>query len=130
VRLQRLIEDLLHYQRAVAGVEHLKLVKVDLAEVVQAAIDEQRLNADGRSIEFALEATPAPLLGDGEMLRVVVDNLLSNAVMYSPVGGAVAVAVAPRARDVALGSRMRLACRDRACQRSDCFQASWPTGAR
>jgi two-component system sensor histidine kinase GlrK len=133
VRLQRLIEDLLHYQRAVAGVEHLNLAKVDLAEVARGAVDGQKLNAAGRAVEFAVEAEPAPLLGDEEKLRVVVDNLLSNAVKYSPEGGTVRVAVAPRMREVCLevadeGPGVPQDDRDRVFDWF--FRGERPTGAR
>jgi len=133
VRLQRLIEDLLHYQRAVAGVEQLQLARVDLAAIAQGAVDEHKLNAAGRAIEFAVEAKPAPLLGDEQKLRVVVDNLLSNAVKYSPEGGRVHVAVAPRAREVCL----EVADEGPGVPESDrekvfdwFFQGERPTGAR
>jgi two-component system sensor histidine kinase GlrK len=133
VRLQRLIEDLLHYQRAVAGVEELNLAKVDLAEIAHGAVDGQKLNATGRAIEFAVEAKPAPLLGDEEKLRVVVDNLLSNAVKYSPEGGTVRVAVLPRAREVCLevadeGPGVPESDRDKVFDWF--FQGARPTGAR
>ena len=101
-QLQRLIEDLLHYQRAVAGVEQLRLGKVDLAEITRGVIDGHKLNAAGRSVRLALDSRATPLLGDEEKLRVVVDNLVSNAVKYSSDAGIVRVSIAPRERDVVL----------------------------
>ncbi len=102
VHLQRLIENLLNYQRAVAGVEQLTLAKVDLAEIARRVLDSHKLNAVARSIELVLEAKPAPLLGDAEKLAAVVDNLVSNAIKFSPEGGTVRVALAPVERDVRL----------------------------
>jgi len=101
-QLQRLIENLLNYQRAIAGVEQLKLAKVDLADVAKSVVDSHKLNGAGRSVALALEATAAPLLGDEQKLRVIVENLVSNAVKFSPEGTTVTVRVAPLARDVYL----------------------------
>ncbi len=93
LHLQRLIEDLLNYQGAVASVAHLELGRVDVAEVAQAAAETHALAAAGRGIRIDLDARPAPLIADREKLRVVVDNLLSNAIKYSPERGTVFVAV-------------------------------------
>ena len=101
-RLQRLIEDLLHYQRAVAGVEQITVAKVDLADTARGVVDGHKLNAAGRSVSLSLEAQKTPLLGDEEKLRVIVDNLVSNAVKYSPEGGTVDVRVHPLEHDVIL----------------------------
>jgi two-component system sensor histidine kinase GlrK len=101
-QLQRMIENLLNYQRAVAGVDQLRLRRMDLADVAQRVIDRHRLSAAGRSVGFALEASAAPLLGDEEKLSVVIDNLVSNAVKFSPDGGTVQVRVTPIAHEVAL----------------------------
>jgi len=101
-QLARLIEDLLHYQRAAAGVSELKLAEVDLAEVARSVIDGHKLDAGGRSVTLALEAPATPLVGDAEKLRVVVENLVSNALNYSPAGGTVRVSMAPREHEVCL----------------------------
>jgi two-component system sensor histidine kinase GlrK len=101
-QLQRLIEDLLHYQRAVAGVEQIKLAKVDLADTARGVVEGHKLSAAGRSVSLSLEAQKTPLLGDEEKLRVIVDNLVSNAVKYSPEGETVDVRVRPFEREVIL----------------------------
>jgi two-component system sensor histidine kinase GlrK len=93
LHLQRLIEDLLNYQGAIASVAHLEVSETDLAEVTRSALDRHALPAAGRAIEIDVDATSAPLVADNEKLRVVVDNLLSNALKYSPQGGKVQVKV-------------------------------------
>jgi two-component system sensor histidine kinase GlrK len=102
VQLQRLIENLLNYQRAVASVEHLRLATVDLAAIARQVIERHKLNAAARSVKFAIHATAAPLLGDEEKLGVVIDNLVSNAVKFSPEGATVEVRVASVEKDVCL----------------------------
>jgi two-component system sensor histidine kinase GlrK len=101
-QLQRMIEDLLNYQRAVAGVESLKLARVDLAEVTRAVIHTHKLDAARRSVTIALHALPAVALADEEKLRVVVDNLVSNAIKFSPDGGTVRVVVRLGESDVSV----------------------------
>jgi two-component system sensor histidine kinase GlrK len=133
VQLQRLIEDLLNYQRAVAGVEQLKLAKVDLADITRSAIDAHKLDAAGRSVTLALDVRPAPLLGDAEKLHIVVDNLVSNAVKYSPEGSTVRAAVRPGDRHVVLevaDEGHGVADADRHKVFDWFFQAERPSGAR
>jgi two-component system sensor histidine kinase GlrK len=105
VHLQRLIEDLLNYQGAVASVSQLELVRVDIAEVVRTAAATHALAAAGRGIRIDVDASPAPLIGDGDKLRVVIDNLLSNAIKYSPERGVVSLGVRGSAEGVTVDVR-------------------------
>jgi two-component system sensor histidine kinase GlrK len=93
--LQRLIEDLLNYQRAVASDGHLAVARVDLADIARAVIETHKLDAARRSVTLALHALPAIALVDQEKLRVVIDNLVSNAIKFSPEGETVRVVVRP-----------------------------------
>jgi two-component system sensor histidine kinase GlrK len=101
-QLQRLIEDLLNYQRAVASVAQLKLAHADLADVARAVIDTHKLDAGRRAVTISLHALPAAALVDEEKLRVVIDNLVSNAIKFSPEGGTVRVIVMPGESDVSV----------------------------
>jgi two-component system, NtrC family, sensor histidine kinase GlrK len=91
VKLQRLIEELLDYQRALHAAASLELKQVGLAGLVQEAAHAHGLAAQAKGLRLELEAQNATLEADPEKLRSIVDNLLSNAVKFTPPGGTILV---------------------------------------
>jgi two-component system, OmpR family, sensor kinase len=90
-RMSVLVDDLLllarlDHQRPIA-LEH-----VDLAAIVTAAVGAARVSAPERAITLEVPG-PVPVVGDGDRLRQVVDNLLANAVGHTPEGSPVGVRV-------------------------------------
>lgn len=93
-RLIRLVNDLLILTRADAGTLRLELQPLDLVELARARCEHLSVLAARRQVQFALAAPePAPLLGDADRLSQVLDNLLDNALRYSPENSAVAVEI-------------------------------------
>ena len=93
VQLQRLIEDLLDYQRTVAAIGQLEREPLDVAEIARAVADAHKLAAASRSIKLEVSAYPTPAFADRAKLRTLLDNLVSNAVKHSPEGGTVTIGV-------------------------------------
>ena len=91
--LQRMIEELLNYQRVQEGLSRLELAPVEMDRVVADAAENHRLAAAARNVRFALHLEPLSLRADLEKLKVIIDNLLSNAVKYSPDGAVVSLAL-------------------------------------
>jgi len=89
----RLIEDILDFSRINAGKLRLNVQSVDLADVIDAAIDVVRPAADAKQIriERMLDSEAGYVSGDHDRLQQVVWNLLSNAVKFTPGGGKVQV---------------------------------------
>lgn len=88
----QLVEDLLDISRLVRGTLTLNLTPVNLATVVEAALDMVRPQAQAKGIAIVPELMlSAQISGDSNRLQQLVLNLLTNAVKFTPEGGRVEV---------------------------------------
>ncbi len=93
----RLIDDLLDVSRIITGNLRLDLHPLNLAPIVEAAVDALRPTADVKGIQIRTEALSSECLvkGDPNRLRQVIWNLLSNAIKFTQRGGVVALSLKP-----------------------------------
>jgi signal transduction histidine kinase len=89
----QLIADLLDVSRIITGKLRLDFKPVELARIIDAALDSVRPAADAKAIQIvvSLSSLASPVLGDGDRLQQVVWNLLSNAIKFTPRDGRVEV---------------------------------------
>jgi two-component system sensor histidine kinase GlrK len=90
--LQKLIEDLLTYHQTRA-MEPQTVGPVSMAEVVARVLSEHKLAAFARMVTFEQQLDPALVVGDADKVRTIVDNLVSNAIKYSPRSASITVAL-------------------------------------
>jgi len=89
----QLVEDILDVSRVITGKLRLDIAPVDIAQVINAAIDSVQLAADSKNIQLSVTFDPSArhVSGDAGRLQQVVWNLLSNAVKFTPEGGRIEV---------------------------------------
>jgi signal transduction histidine kinase len=92
-RLTRLVDDMLVLARADGGGYPMVWSSVNLAEVVGGCVRELSSRADAKGITVTAALVPAVIKGDEALLRRMVGNLLGNALIYTPSGGSVDVAL-------------------------------------
>ncbi|HET9956788.1 MAG TPA: PAS domain S-box protein [Polyangiaceae bacterium] len=93
IAMAQLIEDLLDMSRVISGKLRIEVQQVEVARVVDAAIESIRPAAFAKGIELvtSLDRNVPAIMGDPTRLQQIVWNLLSNAVKFSPKGGRVQV---------------------------------------
>ena len=91
----QLIEDILDVSRVITGKLRLHSEPVDIASVINAAIDSVQLAIDSKDLhlEVTLDPSARHTFGDSGRLQQIVWNLLSNAIKFTPSGGRIEVKV-------------------------------------
>jgi PAS domain S-box-containing protein len=95
-RLLRLVEDLLLTAQASAGNLALEKGELDVAAVVEQAVQAGTPVAAARGITLTWSSESLPVT-NGDRLRIgqVIDNLVSNALKFTPAGGTVEIRAYP-----------------------------------
>ncbi len=92
-RLDEMIQELLRLSRIESGQEVFTQMEVDLEYVIQQSIESHRPFADSKKVELETTspATELHAWTDQRALKTILDNLINNAVKYTPSGGKVFV---------------------------------------
>jgi two-component system, OmpR family, phosphate regulon sensor histidine kinase PhoR len=103
-RLARLTDDLLKLARIEAGKLEIEYVPVGLTELIEACAETTLLKASRKQITLVIDIPPGlpPVRGDAGLLRDVLQNLLDNAIQYTPVGGKILVNATAAAREAVI----------------------------
>ena len=89
LKLQRLIENLLSYSAWQTESTQLNFTEFRLPSLVGTVLDAQRLAIAARNITLDIEMDEIDIVADRAKLKLVVDNLLSNALKFTPQGGTI-----------------------------------------
>ncbi len=83
-RLTELIDHLLDMSRLDAGLLRLTLQPVKPRDILSAAVEEARLRTPKYKFKTEVKGKIPEIMADGRRLRQIIDNILENAVKYSP----------------------------------------------
>jgi two-component system phosphate regulon sensor histidine kinase PhoR len=92
--LTQMVEELLELSRIESGQVPLRLEPTQVADLVISPVDRLRPQAERARLELTVQLPPElpPVLADLERARLVLTNLVHNAIKFTPAGGHITVA--------------------------------------
>jgi len=103
--MSRLVEDLLDVSRVSRGLVSITRERVDMRDVIEAAVEQLAAAAElkGHAIALALPSRSCIVEGDQSRLLQIVSNLLGNAVRYTPARGQIEIVVTHHDAELLVG---------------------------
>ena len=92
-RLQALVDRLLQLARAAGGIQDVKPVAVRLDQIVAGCVTELGILAEERNQHIALDIDECVANTDPVLFRQALQNLVDNAIKFSPAGATIRIAV-------------------------------------
>jgi signal transduction histidine kinase len=93
--MTRMLDDLLHVSRLALGKLSVQPEVVEIQELLSDVSEgyRSRIGQAGLSLQVQMDGTPCATMVDRVRLRQVIDNLFSNAIKFTPAGGAIHVSL-------------------------------------
>jgi two-component system sensor histidine kinase GlrK len=91
LRLQTLIDGLLRLQRAEHALERIERIPMRLDEVIQQVLATHELAARDKRLRLSGTLAALTVAGGREEMTTIINNILANAIKYSPEGGNISV---------------------------------------
>ena len=100
--LTQMVEELLELSRIESGQAPLRLAPVPVSEVVVPPVDRLRPQAERGGLDLTVLLPPElpMVLADADRARLVLTNLVHNAVKFTPPGGQITVGARPEGEDI------------------------------
>lgn len=93
LRLQKMIENLLSYTAVNSQKPPLLKEHVSIIPIIDAVLAHYALSISSKQITIVQDYQPLTLVADKEKLQTIFDNLISNAIKYTPQNGAMRITV-------------------------------------
>ncbi len=95
-QMMEMVNDLLNVSRIELGTLQLRPEEIDTAAFAHTVVDEQKKSADDKHITLVLnfEENLPHLQADKNLVKMIFQNLVSNAIKYTPARGAVTLTIA------------------------------------
>ncbi len=108
-RLDRMTGEMLALSRLEGGIPGMHRENLDVVDVARDCLEQAELEARARGVDLQLVSAEAPVIvfGSAQLLERALDNLIGNAIKFSPAGAGVvlSVSVAGRCAEVSVSDR-------------------------